>query len=236
MMAQETRPLARETENTETTIVINGGSMKIGFIGAGNIAGTAARLFVEAGHEVAISNSRGPQTLSGLVSQLGPKARAVSVEDAIQFGDVVFISIPFGKYKQLPTTGFDGKVVIDSNNYYPERDGRFGELDQDKTTSSELLAKHLGKARVVKAFNTIWVEHLKAQGNKQLPVEERRVIFLCGDDPAAKKTVAHLIEEIGFAPVDTGSLHDGGKKQQPNTPIYNKTLTANEAKDALSKL
>lgn len=203
--------------------------MKIGVIGTGNIGGTAAKLFVEAGHDVAISNSRGPETLRDLVSQLGPKARAVSVKEAIQFGDIVFISIPFGKYKQLPTSGFEGKVVVDSNNYYPDRDGHFAELDQDKTTSSELLAQHLGNARVVKAFNTIWFEHLKTQGNKKLSVEERRAIFLSGDDPAAKKTVATLIEDIGFAAVDTGSLQEGGKKQQPNSPIYNKTLTGKEA-------
>ena len=203
--------------------------MKIGIIGTGNIGGTAAKLFVEAGHDVAISNSRGPETLLDLVSQLGPKARAVDVKDAIQFGDIVFISIPFGKYKQLPTSGFEGKVVVDSNNYYPDRDGHFAELDQDKTTSSELLAQHLGNARVVKAFNTIWFEHLKTQGNKKLPVEERRAIFLSGDDPAAKKTVATLIEEIGFAAVDAGSLQEGGKKQQPNSPIYNKTLSGKQA-------
>lgn len=203
--------------------------MKIGIIGAGNIGGTSARLFVEAGHEVAISNSRGPETLSGLVAQLGLKARAATVDDAVKFGDVVLISIPFGKYKELPREGFAGKVVIDSNNYYPDRDGHHSELDQGKTTSSELLARHLAGARVVKAFNTIWSEHLKAQGNKALPVEDRRAIFLCGDDLQAKKTVANLIDEIGFAAVDTGSLHEGGRKQQPDMPIYNKTLTAKQA-------
>ena len=207
--------------------------MKIGFIGAGNIGATAARLFVEAGHEVAISNSRGPETLTDLVTRLGKRAHAVSVKEALKFGDIVFVSVPFGKYRQLPSEGFEGKVVIDSNNYYPDRDGHYSELDQGKTTSSELLAQHLGRARVVKAFNTIWSEHLKTQGNKTLPLEERRAIFLCGDDPAAKQAVANLIEEIGFAPVDTGSLHDGGKKQQPNAPIYNKVLTMKDAKALL---
>jgi predicted dinucleotide-binding enzyme len=208
--------------------------MKIGFIGAGNIGGTAAKLFAHAGHEIAISNSRGPETLKAFVSDLGPNARAATVEEAIRFGDMIFISIPFAKYKDLPTSGFEGKVVIDSHNYYPSRDGNFSELDQDKTTSSELLAKHLRTARIVKAFNTIWVEHLKTQGNKQLPVEDRRVIFLAGDDPEAKKMVADLIEQIGFAPLDTGSLREGGKKQQPNSAIYNKTLTPKQAKDLLA--
>lgn len=208
--------------------------MKIGIIGAGNIGGTCARLFAEAGHEVAISNSRGPETLKDFVAKLGNKARAVNVEEAIKFGDVILISIPFGKYKQLPAEGFDNKVVIDSNNYYPSRDGHYAELDQEKTTSSELLAQHLRGARVVKGFNTIWVEHLKTQGNKALPVEDRRAIFVCGDDPQAKKVVATLIEEIGFAAADTGTLHRGGKKQQPDTPIYNKILTAKDAKPLIS--
>lgn len=208
--------------------------MKIGVIGAGNIGGTCARLFAEAGHEVAISNSRGPETLKDLVAKLEKKVRAVTVEEAIKFGDVILISIPFGKYKQLPAEGFESKVVIDSNNYYPSRDGRYVELDQAQTTSSELLAKHLSRARVVKGFNTIWVEHLKTQGNKALPVDDRRAIFICGDDSQAKKVVADLIQEIGFAAVDTGTLHEGGKKQQPDTPIYNKTLTAKEAKPLIS--
>lgn len=208
--------------------------MKIGVIGAGNIGGTCARLFAEAGHEVAISNSRGPETLKELVAKLGTKARAVNVEDAIKFGDVILISIPFGKYKQLPAGGFENKVVIDSNNYYPSRDGHYAELDEGKTTSSELLAQHLSHARVVKGFNTIWVEHLKTQGNRAIPVEDRRAIFICGDDSQAKKVVAHLVEEIGFSAVDTGTLHQGGKKQQPDTPIYNKTLTAKEAKPLIS--
>jgi 8-hydroxy-5-deazaflavin:NADPH oxidoreductase len=203
--------------------------MKIGIIGAGNIGGNAARLFVDAGHEVAISNSRGPETLRDLVAELGSRAKAVRVEDAANFGEVVLISIPFGRYKQLPASAFNGKIVIDSNNYYPQRDGNFVELEQGKTTSSELLAEYLRGARIVKGFNTIWVEHLKSQGNTSLPAGERRAIFIAGDDPEAKKVVARLIDDIGFAAVDTGSLREGGKKQQPGTEIYNKTLTAREA-------
>jgi predicted dinucleotide-binding enzyme len=204
--------------------------MKIGVIGAGHIGGNAAKLFIQAGYEVAISNSRGPETLKGFVSELGDKGRAATIQEAIAFGDIIFISIPFGRFKELPSNGLERKIVIDSNNYYPERDGHFPELDQDKTTSSEMLAKHLNHARVVKAFNTIWFEHLKTQGNSKLPVQERRAIFFCGDDPEAKKIVATLIEQIGFAPVDTGSLAQGGRKQQPGSQIYNKVITAQEAK------
>jgi 8-hydroxy-5-deazaflavin:NADPH oxidoreductase len=208
--------------------------MKIGIIGAGKIGATAAKLFVQAGHEVGISNSRGPETLKGLVAELGNKAKPVSVEEAAKFGDVVLVSIPFVKYKSLPADAFNGKIVIDSNNYYPNRDGNFTEIDQGKTTSSELLASHLHGARVVKAFNTIWFEHLKSQGNTNLPVEDRRAIFFAGDDAEANHVVSKLIEEIGFAAVDTGSLHEGGKAQQPGTPIYNKELTATQALIALS--
>ena len=189
----------------------------------------AARLFIEAGHQVAIANSRGPETLNELISELGEKARAVTVEKAANFGEVVFVSIPLGNYKQLPSESFHGKIVIDSNNYYSERDGNISELDRDETTSSELLANHLKGARIVKAFNTIWFEHLKTQGDKNLPIQQRRVIFIAGDDIDAKETVAKLIEEIGFAAFDTGSLHKGGKRQQPGTSIYNKILTDSEA-------
>ncbi len=208
--------------------------MKIGIIGAGNIGSTTAKLFVDAGHAVAIANSRGPETLKDLIAELGTDAQAATIEDAARFGEVVLISIPFGKYKTLPVEAFRGKIVIDSNNYYPNRDGQITELDNDSTTSSEMLEQHLKGARVVKSFNTIWSEHLKTQGNKSLNLEERRVIFIASDDSGAKETVAKLIEEIGFAAVDTGFLPDGGQRQQPGTPVYNKTLTVAEAKNILA--
>ena len=202
--------------------------MKIGIIGAGHIGANAAKLFVEAGHDVAIANSRSAETLRDLVAELGERAQAVSAEEAAGFGEIVFVSIPFGKYKDLPAAALSGRIVIDSNNYYPERDGNYAELDDDKTTSSEMLADFLKGARIVKAFNTIWFEHLKTQGNKDLPVEERRAIFVAGDDAEAKDAVRKLIEDIGFAAVDTGDLA-GGASQQPGTAIYNRNLTAQEA-------
>jgi len=209
--------------------------MKIGIIGAGNIGANAARLFVKAGHEVVISNSRGPQTLEPLVEELGDNASAGTVEQARDFGDVIFISIPLGKYVELPTNGWEGKIVIDSNNYYPERDGQIADLDSGATTSSELLLQHLPGARIVKGFNTIWFEHLRSQGDPSLPLNDRRAIFIAGDDSEAKALVAGLIEDIGFAAVDTGFLADGGRSQQPGTPIYNKELTAAEAAIELAK-
>lgn len=201
--------------------------MKIGIIGAGHIGANAARLFAKAGHEIVIANSRGPETLKDLAAEIG--ANPVSVEEAARFGDMVFVSIPLGRYKELPAEAFDGKIVIDTNNYYPERDGQIAELDSDERTSSGLLQEHLAGARVVKAFNTIWFEHLRTQGNTELPPEQRRVIFVAGDDAEAKERVSKLIEDIGFAAYDTGNLREGGKNQQPGTAIYNRNLTLSEA-------
>ncbi|MDQ6787751.1 MAG: NAD(P)-binding domain-containing protein [Acidobacteriota bacterium] len=203
--------------------------MKIGIIGAGNIGANAAKLFAEAGHEVAIANSRGAETLKDVVEEIGERAQAASIEDAVKFGEIVFISIPFGKYKTLPADIFQGKIVVDSNNYYTDRDGQFEELDSGERTSSELLQEHLKGAKIVKAFNTIWFEHLKTLGNTDLPLENRRVIFVAGDDSEVKKRVSDLIEEIGFAAYDTGSLREGGKNQEPNTAIYNQNITPSEA-------
>jgi predicted dinucleotide-binding enzyme len=199
--------------------------MKIGIIGAGHIGGTAARLFIDAGHEVAISNSRGPETLRDLVAELGPNARAVTPEEAARFGEVVLLAVPLKDYTTLPDLA--GKIVIDAMNYYPGRDGQYEQLDAKTMTSSEMVAAHLAGARLVKAFNTIWFEHLKKQGNTSLPVEQRRVIFVSGDDAEAKGVVSHLIEEIGFGPYDLGTLHDSGR-QQPDSPLYNKDMTVAE--------
>jgi hypothetical protein len=209
--------------------------MKIGIVGSGNIGATAARLFVNAGHEVALSNRRGPETLRDLVAELGDKARALTVAEAARFGDVVLVAIPFGKHRELAAEDFYGKVVIDAGNYYPERDGQFGELDSGETTSSELMSAHLHGARLVKGFNTIYYAHLADQGNASLPLEERRAIFIAGDDSEAKEIVAKLIEEIGFAAVDTGFLNEGGRRQQPGTSIYNQELTAKQAAKVLAE-
>jgi 8-hydroxy-5-deazaflavin:NADPH oxidoreductase len=126
--------------------------MRIGIIGSGKIGGTLARRFVDAGHEVAVSNSRGPETLEDLVGELGPPAQALTAAEAERFGELVVVSVPLGRYRELPTDSVAGKVVIDTNNYYPQRDGHFAELDHDGTTSSELLQAHLPGARVAKAF------------------------------------------------------------------------------------
>ena len=126
--------------------------MRIGLIGVGNIGSTLASHFVRVGHDVAVSNSRGPETLEALVRRLGERAQAMTAADAARFGEIDVVSVPFGKYRTVPVDGFDDKAVIDTNNYYPGRDGQFRELDEDRTTSSEMLAAHLPHAHIVKAF------------------------------------------------------------------------------------
>ena len=201
--------------------------MRIGIIGSGHIGGTLAKLLVAAGHEVAVSNSRGPETLAGLVDELGASAQAMTAEDAERFGELVVVSVPFGRYREVPADGVEGKVVIDTNNYYPQRDGHFPELDDDSTTSSELLLAHLPGARVVKAFNAIVWTRLRDDG-RPVGDPERLGIPISGDDEQAKRTVAELIDEIGFDPVDAGTLAQGGRKHQPGTPAYTQGLPTAE--------
>ena len=202
--------------------------LKIGVIGAGHIGGTLAARLVAAGHEVAISNSRGPETLQGAVDG----ARPMTVDDAARFGEVLVVSIPFGRYRQVPADAVDGKLVIDTNNYYPQRDGHFPELDEGNTTSSELLQEHLPDAHVVKAFNAISWTNLRDAG-RPAGDPERLGIPLSGDDEGAKRTVAELIDEIGFDPVDAGTLAQGGRKHQVDAPAYGKGLPTAELRSRL---
>jgi predicted dinucleotide-binding enzyme len=206
--------------------------MKIGIVGAGNIGGTLARHFTRAGHEVAVANSRGPETLQTLVAELGEKARAVTPPEAVAFGEIVVVSVPFGRFRELPAEGAEGKVVIDTNNYYPQRDGHFEELDSDRTTSSELLQAQMTGARVVKAFNAIYWGRLRDLGRPSGD-PERIGIPISGDDEEAKRVVAGLIDEIGFEPVDAGSLAEGGRKHQPGTLVYTADLRASELRKRL---
>jgi predicted dinucleotide-binding enzyme len=207
--------------------------MRIGIIGAGHIGATVARQLLGAGHEVAVSNSRGPETLEHMVEKLGDGARAMTAEDAARFGEVVIVSIPFGRYGELPSDRMAGKVVIDTNNYYPGRDGNFPELDQDRTTSSELLQAHLTGARVVKAFNAL---HWRRLRDESRPAgDPRRIgIPISGDDPEAKATVAGLIDQIGFEAVDAGTLGEGGRRHQPGSPAFGADLDAEELRARLA--
>jgi len=166
-----------------------------------------------------------------LIHELGPKATAMSVDETGSFAEIILLAVPWHMENALPSRErLRGKVVIDAMNPYDPAGGFF---DLNGTTSSEIVLKRIPEARLVKAFNTIYYEHLATRGRKELPVQERHAIYLAGDDVQAKKVVADLIEEIGFAPVDTGSLHDGGQLQQPDSPIYNQTFSAREARSFL---
>jgi 8-hydroxy-5-deazaflavin:NADPH oxidoreductase len=205
--------------------------MKIGIIGSGNIGGTLAQAFAAAGHEVMVSNSRGPETLSDLADRLGSNGRAGTAQEAAGFGDVVVVSIPLGRYRELPADELAGKVVLDTINYYPSRDGRFAELDQDRTTSSELVQQHLG-ARLVKVFNAIFWEHLRDAG-RPAGDPKRLALPISGDDAEAKQLAAGLIDEIGVDTVDAGDLASGGRKYQTGAPLYGVELGAEALRQRL---
>jgi predicted dinucleotide-binding enzyme len=207
--------------------------MNIGIIGSGNIGATAARLFTEAGHKIAVSNSRQPKSLESLVKEIGPRARAATVEEAAAFGEVVLVAMPLFAYETLPSDQLAGKVVVDAMNYY---EGRDGQIDFDGLTSSELVARGLPGARVVKAFNTMYYETLATEGQPNAPADDRFVLFVAGDDAEAKSVVSQLIEQIGFTPVDTGSLGEDGSKQQPGSPIYNVPMNEDQAREALTNM
>jgi 8-hydroxy-5-deazaflavin:NADPH oxidoreductase len=204
----------------------------IGLIGAGHIGSQVARLAVSRGYDVVISNSRGPETLAGLVAELGPRARSATPEEAAAAGDIVVVTIPLKNYRQVPVAPLAGKIVIDTNNYYPERDGHIPELDNESTTTSELLQAHLPASKVVKAFNHIYASQLTTDG--QPPgARNRRALVIAGDDPEAKATVTRLLDEFGFDTVDAGPLKEGWRIQR-DTPGYGPRRTAEELRKDLA--
>lgn len=189
-----------------------------GFIGSGNIGSTVAGLAVAAGHYVVMSNSRSPQTLESVVAQLGPNARAATPAEAAVAGDVVVVTIPLGNYRDVPVEELRGKVVIDTMNYYPGRDGSIAALDDETTTTSELLQAHLLGSRVVKAFNNIYFQHLAALA-RPTGAPDRSALAIAGDDEDAKAAVRRLLDEIGYDTFDLGPLAEGWRTQR-DTAAY----------------
>ncbi|AQZ67312.1 (AJ250023) putative polyketide synthase [[Actinomadura] parvosata subsp. kistnae] len=189
----------------------------IAFIGSGNIGGTVARLSVQAGYDVVLSNSRGPETLKELVDELGPKARAATPAQAAAAGDLVVVSIPLRAYPDVPVEPLAGKTVLDTGNYYPQRDGDIPQLADGSTTSSELLQQHLPTSKVVKVFNNIYSEHLRALARPA--GADRTALPIAGDDAAAKEAVTAFLDAIGYDAVDAGPLAESWRFQ-PGTPVY----------------
>jgi len=204
----------------------------IGLIGSGRIGSQVARLAVANAYDVVLSNSRGPDTLRDLVHELGPKARAGTVEDAARSGDVVVVTIPLKAFRTVPVAPLEGKIVIDTNNYYPARDGHIEELDQETATSTELLQRHLPKSKVVKAFNHILAAELTAHAQKA-GTTNRRALVIAGDDEAAKKTITDLLDRFGFDTVDAGKAKDSWRIQ-PNTPGYGPRRNAEQLRADLA--
>lgn len=190
--------------------------MQIGIIGAGFIGRAVAGLAVRTGHEVMISNSRGPATLGSTIAAIG--CTAGTVEQAATFGDLVLVAIPFHAMSSLPAATLAGKPVLDANNYYPERDGRIDALDRQEGTTSGMLAKHLGSALVVKAFNAILQKDL-AEGGTAPGSLGRRALPIAGDDAEAKRLVAGLHDEFGYDVVDVGPLSEGWRFERA-MPAY----------------
>jgi predicted dinucleotide-binding enzyme len=204
----------------------------IGFMGSGHVGSTLARIAVGRGHQVVLSNSRGPETLAELVALLGPNARAATPAEAAGAAELAVVSIPLKNYRDVPAGPLAGKIVIDTNNYYPERDGIIEELERESTTTAELLQAHLPASRVVKAFSHLTFSDLAEQG-QTAGTPGRRALALAGDDAEARRTVAELINDFGFDPVDAGPLAEGWRFQR-DTPAYLPRLDRDELRAALA--
>jgi predicted dinucleotide-binding enzyme len=204
----------------------------IGLIGAGHIGSQIARAALSHGLNVVISNSRGPETLAALVAELGPNARAATAADAAQAGDIVVVTVPLKNYRDVPVPPLAGKIVIDTNNYYPQRDGQIPELDNESTTTAELLQQHLPTSKVVKAFNHIFAAQITTDG-QPAGSTNRRALVIAGDDAGAKATVTELLDRFGFDTVDAGPLKEGWRIQR-DTPGYGPRRTAEELRKDLA--
>jgi 8-hydroxy-5-deazaflavin:NADPH oxidoreductase len=206
--------------------------MKIGIVGAGHIGETLTRRLRALGHDVAVANSRGPETLADLARETG--AHAATLSDTVRGRDLVIVTIPEKSVSRLPKQLFAAAgdaVVVDTGNYYPQRDGRIDAIE-DGATESRYVARQIGHP-VVKAFNTIHAQHL-LEGGKPKGAPGRIALPVAGDDVKAKSTVMRLIDELGFDTVDGGGLDDSWR-QQPGTPIYGADLPVGEARRALER-
>ena len=204
----------------------------IGFIGSGHIGSQLARLAVANGHDVVLSNSRGPQTLADLVAELGPAARAATPTEAAAAADVAVVTTPLRALETLPVEQLAGKVVIDTNTDYPQRDGNIAELDDESTTTAELLQSRLPDSYVVKAFNHILAADLTTDGQ---PADSpgRRALVVAGDDADARMAVGELIDSFGFDTVELEHLSEGWRIQR-DTPAYGVRRTADELRADLA--
>lgn len=205
----------------------------IGFIGAGQIGSHVAQAAIAAGYDVVMSNSREPSTLAEVVERLGAKARAATKEEAAASGDIVVVTVPFKAYLSVPTAELAGKIVLDTNNYYFERDGHYPSIDDGTDTVTGLLQAHLARSFVAKAFNAIRFSDITSQG---LPAgsPNRRALGTASDFADAAAFVTRFHDEIGFDTVNAGPLSESWRLDR-DRPAYGARLTASELTDAIAK-
>lgn len=205
----------------------------IGIIGAGHIGSQIARKAVQLGYDVVISNSRGPETLTGLVAELGPRARAATPAEAAAAGDFAVVTVPLGSIGDLPVPPLEGKIVIDTNNYYWERDGRFPELDSGQATTSGLLQKHLPTSKVAKGFNHIMAKEIATDG-APAGTANRRALATASDYPEAAELVTRFYDEFGFDTVNIGPLSESWRVER-DRPAYVVRQNAAELTENLAR-
>jgi hypothetical protein len=205
----------------------------LGIIGAGNIGGQVARAAVGLGYDVVIANSRGPETLHDLIVELGPRARAATAPEAAAAADVVVVAVPFRAYGDIPVEPLAGKIVLDANNYYWERDGHIEELDRGETTSTGLLQQHLPTSKIAKAFNHIMAKDITTDG---YPAGDprRRALATASDDPDALAFVTDFYDQLGFDTVNIGTLSESWRVER-DRPAYVVRQNADELRENLAK-
>lgn len=189
-----------------------------GIIGAGNIGSAVAEAVVKLGHDVVIANSRGPETLADLVAKLGPKARAATAREAAEAAEVAVVTVPLKAIDAIPVEPLAGKIVLDTNNYYWERDGHIPALDAGEATVSGLLQEHLPTSKVVKAFNHIMAADINTTGSPAGTVD-RRALATSSDFPEAVAFVTDLYDRIGFDTVDVSPLSESWRVER-DRPAY----------------
>jgi predicted dinucleotide-binding enzyme len=190
----------------------------LGIIGAGHIGSQVARVAVANGYDVVIANSRGPETLAALVEELGPRAKAATAEDAAAAADVAVVTVPLRAIDALPAAQLAGKIVLDTNNYYFERDGHIEALDKGETTTSELVQRALPDSKIAKAFNHIYASEITTDG-KPAGAPDRRALATAGDDAEAVAFATRFYDEAGFDTVNVGPLSESWRVER-DRPAY----------------
>jgi hypothetical protein len=189
----------------------------LGLIGAGHIGSQLARAAVAHGYDVVVSNSRGPESLTELILELGERATAGTAADAAT-ADLVAIAIPLKDVESIPADLLDGRIVIDTSNYYPQRDGHIVPLDAGEMTVTEFVQAHFVGARVVKAFNHIQSPAITGDA-QSAGTAERRALIVAGNDDEAKAAVGAFIDAVGFDVLDIGPLNESWRIEA-GTPGY----------------